>query len=101
LGPLESQTAKALVLRRRCNPPGFKEYLLKMLEKIPGLFSSIIQMLIRLFLIALIFRLNERGYFQPRDAATEVLRKKVWDTVMVLMEYLVENSHNQDFYIVN
>ena len=25
LGPLESQTAKALVLRRRCDPPGCEE----------------------------------------------------------------------------
>jgi hypothetical protein len=49
-------------------------------------------MLIRLFFITLIFRLNARGHFQPRDAATEVLRREVWDTVMERMEYLVENS---------
>ena len=72
-------------------------YLIEMLEQNPGLPSRTIQMLIRLFLITLIFRLNARGYFEPRDAATETLRIDVWDTVMDRMEYLVENSHNQDF----
>ena len=43
------------------------------------------------------FRLHARGYIQPRDAATEVLRRQAWDTVMDRMEYLIENSHNQDF----
>ena len=59
--------------------------------------DSTIQMLIRLFFIALIFRLHARGYIQPRDGATEVLRREAWDTVMDRMEYLIENSHNQDF----
>jgi hypothetical protein len=68
------------------------QYLLEMLEQNPGLPSHTIQMLIRLFFITLIFRLNARGHFQPRDAATEVLRREVWDTVMERMEYLVENS---------
>ena len=72
-------------------------YFLEMLEQNPGLPSRTIQMLIRLFFIALIFRLNARGYFQPRDAATEGLRREAWDTVMDRMEYLIENSHNQDF----
>ena len=70
-------------------------YLLEMLEQNPGLPSRTIQMLIRLFFIALIYRLNARGYFQPRDAATERLRREAWDTVMDRMEYLIENSHNQ------
>ena len=72
-------------------------YFLEMLEQNPGLPSRTIQMLIRLFFIALIYRLNARGYFQPRDAATEGLRREAWDTVMDRMEYLIENSHNQDF----
>jgi len=72
-------------------------YLIEMLEQNPGLPSRTIQMLIRLFFIALIFRLNARGYFEPRDAATETLRIEAWDTVMHRMEYLIENSHNQDF----
>ena len=72
-------------------------YLIEMLEQNPGLPSRTIQMLIRLFFIALIFRLNARGYFEPRDAATETLRIEAWDTVMDRMEYLIENSHNQNF----
>ena len=78
-------------------------YLIEMLEQNPGLPSRTIQMLLRLFFIALIFRLNvnARGYFEPRGAATEALRIDAWDTVMDRMEYLIENSHNQDFlYIV-
>ena len=72
-------------------------YLIEMLEQNPGLPSRTIQMLIRLFFIALSFRLNARGYFETRDAATEALRIDAWDTVMDRMEYLIENSHNQDF----
>ena len=74
------------------------QFLLEMLEQNPGLPSRTIQMLIRLFLIALIFRLHARGYFQARDAATEVLRREAWDLSWIEWNILLK-THKTKFFI--
>ena len=74
------------------------QYLLEMLEQYPGLPSHTIQMLIRLFFITLILDSMHVDIFnqemQPlryRGAKYGILSSIEWN------EYLVENSHNQDF----